>query len=120
GHGRAWLTTVTDSASPRGDETLIPPGSGGAVPPTPPGGIPSRDGRPPAPGGTRWRNGSLPGPRGKQTVAEAVAAIKAGGLRKVVLARDVFATAEEPLDARGLLRRGAAPHPGRLHVSLRA
>jgi menaquinone-specific isochorismate synthase len=45
-------------------------------------------------------------------VAEAVAAIKAGGLRKVVLARDVFATADEPIDARILVRRLAARYPG--------
>ena len=38
-------------------------------------------------------------------MAEAVAAIKAGNLRKVVLARDVFATTAEPIDARILLRR---------------
>ena len=44
-------------------------------------------------------------------MADAVAAIKAGGLRKVVLARDVFATAEEPLDARVLLRRLAGRYP---------
>ena len=44
-------------------------------------------------------------------MAEAVAAIKAGGLRKVVLARDVFGTADEPIDARVLLRRLAARYP---------
>jgi menaquinone-specific isochorismate synthase len=44
-------------------------------------------------------------------VAEAVAAIKAGALRKVVLARDVFATADEPIDARILLGRLAARYP---------
>jgi menaquinone-specific isochorismate synthase len=44
-------------------------------------------------------------------VAEAVAAIKAGGLRKVVLARDVFGTAAEPIDVRVLLRRLAVRYP---------
>ena len=44
-------------------------------------------------------------------MAEAVAAIRAGGLRKVVLARDVFATADEPIDARVLLRRLALRYP---------
>src|SRR6185437_13061514 len=38
-------------------------------------------------------------------------AITAGGLRKVVLARDVFATADEPIDARVLLRRLALRYP---------
>jgi menaquinone-specific isochorismate synthase len=40
-----------------------------------------------------------------------VAAIKAGSLRKVVLARDVFATAAEPIDPRVLLRRLARRYP---------
>jgi menaquinone-specific isochorismate synthase len=92
GRGQAWLTTV-DGAS-RGDDPL-----GGVEPPK-------------APQNLRWRDGSLPGPRWEQAVAEAVAAIKAGSLRKVVLARDVFATADEPIDARVLLRRLAARYPG--------
>jgi menaquinone-specific isochorismate synthase len=58
-----------------------------------------------------WREGSLPGPRWEEAVAEAVAAIKAGGLRKVVLARDLFATAAEPIDVRVLLHRLAARYP---------
>ena len=44
-------------------------------------------------------------------MAEAVTAIKAGALRKVVLARDVFATADEPIDVRILLGRLAARYP---------
>ena len=93
GRGRAWLTTVTE----RGEvpATWPPPANPGLAAPT----------------GIRWRDGSLPGPRWEQAVAEAVAAIKAGGLRKVVLARDVFATADEPIDARILLRRLAARYP---------
>ncbi len=93
GRGRAWLTTITE----RGEVPATWP------PPANPG--------PGAPTRIRWRDGSLPGPRWEQAVAEAVAAIKAGGLRKVVLARDVFATAEEPLDARVLLRRLADRYP---------
>jgi len=93
GRGRAWLTTVTERAE---------------VPATWP--LPAHPGLA-APMGLSWREGSLPGPRWEQAVAEAIAAIKAGGLRKVVLARDVFATAEEPLDARVLLRRLADRYP---------
>jgi menaquinone-specific isochorismate synthase len=93
GHGRAWLTTVTER---------------GEVPATwPPPANPELT----APKGLSWHDGSLPGPRWEQTVAEAVAAIRAGGLRKVVLARDVFATADEPIDARVLLRRLALQYP---------
>ena len=106
GRGRAWLTSV----APRGDD---PPGN-----PPAPGGKPFPPGMEEAPSGTpspwgnlRWRDGSLPGPRWEQAVAEAVAAIRAGGLRKVVLARDVFATADEPIDARVLLRRLARRYP---------
>ena len=93
GRGRAWLTTVTE----RGEVPATWP------PPASPG--------PAAPTGIRWRDGSLPGPRWEQAVAKAVATIKAGGLRKVVLARDVFATADEPIDARVLLQRLAARYP---------
>ena len=103
GRGRAWLTSV----SPRGDD---PPAPGGKpFPPDPLG--PLTGGTPSSWGNLRWRDGSLPGPRWEQAVAEAVAAIRAGGLRKVVLARDVFATADEPIDARVLLRRLALRYP---------
>ncbi|MGH3234219.1 MAG: isochorismate synthase [Streptosporangiaceae bacterium] len=54
----------------------------------------------------------MPGARWEEAVAEAVAAIKAGCLRKVVLARDVFGTAAEPIDARILLQRLAVRYPG--------
>jgi menaquinone-specific isochorismate synthase len=107
GRGRAWLTSVT----PRGDDPPgDPPAPGGnPFPPDPLG--PPMGGTPSPWGNLRWRDGSLPGPRWEQAVAEAVAAIRAGGLRKVVLARDVFATADEPIDARVLLRRLARRYP---------
>ena len=94
GRGRAWLTTVTERGEDPRDLARRPR-------------IPGWPRRP----DLRWRDGSLPGPRWEQAVAEAVAAIKAGGLRKVVLARDVFATADEPIDARVLLRRLAGRYP---------
>jgi menaquinone-specific isochorismate synthase len=96
GHGQAWLTTVTDGVPdlealgwPVAPESLLT--------------------RPPA--GVRWHDGSLPGPQWEQAVAEAVAAIKAGRLRKVVLAQDLFATAADPIDVRALLRRLAGRYP---------
>jgi menaquinone-specific isochorismate synthase len=93
GRGRAWLTTVTE----RGEDpaTWPSPANPGLAAPT----------------ALSWRDGSLPGPRWEQAVAAAVTAIKAGALRKVVLARDVFATADEPIDARVLLRRLAGRYP---------
>jgi menaquinone-specific isochorismate synthase len=103
GHGRAWLTTVTEAgqAGPAPAEPAVLPAPGPA--PVPPDGL-------------TWRDGSLPGPRWEQAVAQAVAVITGGsqnqdGLRKVVLARDVFATAAAPIDARVLLRRLAARYP---------
>ena len=96
GHGQAWLTSVI----PRGDDPPgDPPALGGTTrPPKPPSGV-------------RWHDGSLSGPQWEHAVAEAVAAIKAGSLRKVVLAQDLFATAAEPIDVRALLRRLADRYP---------
>ena len=107
GRGQAWLTSAS-----WGDDPPIPPGSWGEdpSPQTFLGGGQAAQ-TPVAPSGLRWQEGSLPGPRWEQAVAEAVAAIKAGGLRKVVLARDVFGTAAEPIDARVLLHRLAARYP---------
>jgi menaquinone-specific isochorismate synthase len=93
GHGLAWLTTVTE------------PGE------SPPSGWPAAGPALTGPGALQWSEGSLPGPRWEQAVADAVTAIKAGSLRKVVLARDVFATAGEPIDARVLLQRLARRYP---------
>ena len=93
GRGRAWLTTVSGAGQP-GPDGL----SGAGDEPKPPAHL-------------TWREGSLPGPQWERAVAEAVTAINAGALRKVVLARDVFATAAEPIDARVLLRRLAARYP---------
>lgn len=95
GRGRAWLTTVAEPGEA--------PAAGWPLPEDPGLTVPT---------GLRWRDGSLPGPRWEQAVAEAIAAIRAGSLRKVVLARDVFGTAEEPIDVRVLLRRLAARYPG--------
>ncbi len=93
GRGQAWLTTVTE----RGEDAAV-------------GGPPSANGLA-APADLRWQDGSLPGPLWEQAVAQAVAAIKAGHLRKVVLARDVFASAAEEIDARILVRRLATRYP---------
>lgn len=90
GRGHAWLTTVGDTSPQVTLAAQAPPASVGAL---------------------EWREGSLTGARWEEAVAEAVAAIRAGGLRKVVLARDLFATAAEPIDARVLLRRLAARYP---------
>jgi menaquinone-specific isochorismate synthase len=86
--GRAWFTTIAGS----GDD------AGGSSPVTPPGRV-------------RWHDGSLTAPDWERAVAAAVTSIKSGRLRKVVLARDLYATAPEPLDPRILLHRLAARYP---------
>ena len=115
GRGRAWLTSVLARGE---DPPQTPPAHGGAArPPVPPWVPPWAPlwGEDVAPGAALgaldWREGSLPGPRWERAVAEAVAAIRAGGLRKVVLARDLFATAAEPIDARAVLGRLAGRYP---------
>lgn len=93
GTGNAWLTT------------LGPPGEPDAGPAATPALL--------APSGIRWHDGALSGLEWEQAVAEAVRRIiHSGDLRKVVLARDLYASADGPIDARVLLRRLAARYPG--------
>jgi menaquinone-specific isochorismate synthase len=93
GTGNAWLTTIGSSDLPVGQpvpfEDLV------------------------APAGIRWHDGSLSGIEWEQAVAEAVRRIAhSPDLRKVVLARDMYAFADDPIDARVLLRRLAVRYPG--------
>jgi menaquinone-specific isochorismate synthase len=90
--GQAWLTTITDGTQRR----LGPLAARQPVT---------------TPSAVRWSDGSLPAPRWEQAVATAVARIKAGELRKVVLTRDLNALASAPLDVRMLLGRLAARSP---------
>ncbi|MGN8247285.1 isochorismate synthase [Cellulomonas soli] len=90
-NGRAWLTTITTGArlhgAPRLEDVL-----GTRTPVHDPGEVTSTDGAVDAAG---WRD----------VVARGVAAIRAGEVDKVVLARDVIAHAERPVDVRWALRR---------------
>jgi menaquinone-specific isochorismate synthase len=88
--GVAWLTTITAADGHQHAPALA------AV----------------APAEIRWSDGSLTAPEWEHAVNAAVARIKAGELRKVVLARDLNATASEPVDPRILLARLAARAPG--------
>ena len=81
----AWLTTVGRAASPRRRSTW----------PT----------TPPAPVGVSFTDGALDGEQWMSVVADAVTRINAGDLEKVVLARDLVATAAAPVDVRWPLRR---------------
>jgi menaquinone-specific isochorismate synthase len=84
--GRAWFTTI-------GDEPLDLM-------------TPRRD-----PGGITYGDGGLTAPEWEHAVARAVARIRAGELEKVVLARDLVAVAEHPVDVRVLLSRLSERYP---------
>lgn len=64
-----------------------------------------------APRGVRYQAGTVGDAAHRRCVAAAVARIRAGELAKVVLARDLAATATEPLDERHLLARLTAGYP---------
>ncbi|MEV1177545.1 chorismate-binding protein, partial [Nonomuraea sp. NPDC049784] len=84
--GHAWLTTIGDGPL----ETFSP----------------VRD-----PGRIRYGDGSLTAPEWEEVVARAAKRIRDGELEKVVLARDLVATAERPIDVRLLLTRLARRYP---------
>ena len=73
--------------------------------------VPLPQDHPAPPLGVRFADGALNGEQWMSVVADAVARIEAGDLEKVVLARDLIATAEEPIDVRWPLRRLAESYP---------
>jgi menaquinone-specific isochorismate synthase len=108
GSGLAWLTTITTAGTDHAD-----------VPPVPLDNAVSRDnavlpdnaGPPGDAGAIRWQDGTLSAAGYEDAVAAAVRRIIGGDLRKVVLARDVHATAERPFDSRAVLTRLSARYP---------
>ncbi|RAY11081.1 isochorismate synthase [Actinomadura craniellae] len=91
-NGQAWYTSITPrGATPETLNLLHPP-----LPPTI----------------TGWSDGTLTAPAWARAVAQAVTHIRAGRLGKVVLARDLYAHATEPIDARTPLGRLATRFPG--------
>ena len=66
---------------------------------------------PEAPADVRFADGALNSEEWMSVVADAVARISAGDLEKVVLARDLVATADAPIDVRWPLRRLAEDYP---------
>jgi len=86
--GRSWLTVVGGAADP-----LAP-----APPPRPVGAL-------------RWSAGTVGEDDWTAAVAEAVERIRTTSLAKVVLARDVVAEAERPVDVRTPLLRLARDYP---------
>lgn len=91
--GRWWVTRTTVGAE-------LPP-AGAPVPAVPPTG----------PGVVRYADGARSGPRWMSAVGAAVERITAGDLDKVVLARDLEAVAEHPVDLRWVLARLADGYP---------
>jgi menaquinone-specific isochorismate synthase len=85
--GRAWVTTVSLERQLGPVET------------------PSLASDPPPPQDVTFADGSVSPSDYAHAVAEAVKRINAGDLDKVVLARDLIATAREPIDPRWVLRR---------------
>ena len=93
GTGNAWLTTITPDGETPWQPTPFDP-------PEPPDIV-------------SWHDGALSPPEWEQAVGEAVRRIKhSNSLRKVVLARDLYATANRAIDARALLDRLASRYPG--------
>ncbi len=66
---------------------------------------------PRSPSGATFADGPVDGEAWKALVAEAVQRIQADALDKVVLARDLVATLDEPLDVRAPLARLAGDYP---------
>ena len=102
--GRAWRTVIGDPATLAG---TVPAAAKAAPHPTPP----ARAGTGAAAGPIRWHDGGLSAPDWERAVAAGVDRIRSGELGKVVLARDLYATAPEPFDTRLVLRRLAARYP---------
>ena len=76
------------------------------------GAAPVRQGAPRPPGAVEYGAGSRTAAEWTGAVAEAIRRIDRGEVEKVVLARDVVARADGPVDPRWLLRRLAAGYPG--------
>ena len=67
--------------------------------------VPPIEAPPARPTEVAWADGALTGPAWEGVVADVVSRIRAGEADKVVLARDLVASALEPLDARWLVDR---------------
>ena len=89
-----WVTTVGESPQPASDSAPASP-----------------DPAPAAPRDVVFSDGALNGESWMSVVADAVARINRGDLEKVVLARDLIATAAEDIDVRWPLSQLAASYP---------
>ena len=92
----------------RGDLSWVTTISLGSLPATQPL-VPADE--PMAPQGVAFSDGAMSGAEWELIVAEAVRRIRGGALEKVVLARDLVAELDAPLDVRAPLARLAARYP---------
>jgi menaquinone-specific isochorismate synthase len=97
--GRSWLTTIRPLAATSAQVPGIPGGNG------------QFSAHLAAPAEIRWHDGSLTAPQWQRAVGTAVERIRDGQLSKVVLARDLYATAARDLDIRVMLRRLTDRYP---------
>jgi menaquinone-specific isochorismate synthase len=91
--GRAWITTIRpagEQAPAREGLIRVPPGGQGSI---------------------QWADETRSATGYEQAVTTAVARISRGDLRKVVLAREVYALAEHGIDLRTVLGRLAGRYP---------
>ncbi|WP_298454571.1 isochorismate synthase MenF [uncultured Cellulomonas sp.] len=95
--GTTWLTTIDVGAVIGGAATVR--------------GATGRRTAVRAPGDVTYTDGAVPADGWRDVVAHGVAAIRAGRVDKVVLARDVSARTSEPIDPRWLLGRLADAYP---------
>ena len=91
-NGTSWMTTIGAGALSGSSPVRA------SAPPSPPQGV-------------TFADGALDGAAWTAAVAAAVARIRTGELEKVVLARDLIAQADSPLDARWPLARLAEGYP---------
>lgn len=94
--GRSWLTVVGPAGL--GPTPSLAHARGDVVPVT-------------APGEVTFTDGALTSDQWQEAVAEVVAAIRAGTVEKVVMARDVVARTSADVDVRHLLRNLADQYP---------
>ena len=106
--GDSVLTVPEVIVGRRGDLTWLTTIGAGSILPAPllhPADVPA------APTGVRFADGAISGTDWVGVVGEAVRRIAAGDLDKVVLARDLLATADQDIDVRWPLQRLAAGYP---------
>ena len=100
---RWWLTTAHLSGEDVDADASAVDGAGPVLPPVPP--------TPHGPGDVVFTAGDVDDAAYTASVAAGVARIRGGALDKVVLARDLIATADHEVDERWLLGRLASAYP---------